>query len=55
MVPIEKDGPGEDAKDVGWATEECLIVWNPPKKEESLIDLDPGYPVKEEEPLLDFD
>lgn len=50
-----KDGPGEDAKDVGWASEESLDDWSEPKKEESLIDLDPGYPDKEEEPLIDFD
>lgn len=35
-----KDGPGEDAKDVGWASEESLDDWSEPKKEESLIDLD---------------
>lgn len=40
---------------MGWASEESLNDWSPPKKEESLIDLDPEYPVKEEKPLIDFD
>lgn len=50
-----KDGPGENAKEVGWVSEENISEWSPPKKEESLIDLDPGYPVKDEEPLIDLD
>ena len=34
-----KDGPGADAKDVGWASEGNLREWFPPKEEVSLIDL----------------
>ena len=40
MLYLLRDGPGEEAKDLGWASEESLIDWSPPK---SLIDLDPGY------------
>ena len=35
----EKDGPGEDVKDMGRRWEGDLQNWYPPKKEESLIDL----------------
>ena len=38
-----KDGPGEKAKDLGWVIEDKIRDWYPPKVEESLIDLDPGY------------
>ena len=41
-----KDGAGEKAKNVCWASEDKIQEWTPPKVEESLIDLDPGYEVK---------
>lgn len=34
-----KDGPGENAKDVGWEPEDSLREWFPLKEEDSLIDL----------------
>ena len=39
MLYLLKDGPGADAKDVRWVSEEDLREWYPAKKEESLIDL----------------
>lgn len=39
VLYLLKDGPREDAKDLGWASEESLIDWSPP---ESLIDMDPA-------------
>ena len=40
VLYLLRDGPGGEAKDLGWANEASLIDWSPP---ESLIDLDPGY------------
>ena len=34
MSYLLKDGPGEDAKDVGWATEASLEDWLPPTQEQ---------------------
>ena len=39
MLYLLKDGPGADAKDVRWVSEEDLREWFPPKEEVSLIDL----------------
>lgn len=40
MWYLLKDGPGKDAKDVGWEIEDRLCEWHEPKEEESLIDLE---------------
>lgn len=40
MSYLLKDGPGKDAKDVGWEIEDRLCEWYEPKEEESLIDLE---------------
>lgn len=39
MSYLLKDGPGEEAKDMGRVAEGDLSEWHPPKEEESLIDL----------------
>ena len=40
MSYLLKDGPGKDAKDVGWEIEDRLREWYEPTEEESLIELE---------------
>ena len=54
VLYLLRDGPGDEAKELGWANEASLIDWSPP---ESLIDLDPGYTEvkkRQEEDLIEL-
>ena len=50
ILYLVKDGPGENAKDVGWVREEDLHIGIRLEEGESLIDL----PMDEEEPLIEL-
>lgn len=54
MLYLVKDGPGENAKDVGWVREENLDEDIPLEEGESLMDLSVDSSVDEGESLIEL-